>query len=302
MNLRERNKDKKYFCINVNKYSSAMSFEVYRPASLNNPKSEAVMFILEDYMSQRDVFLLVERCLIFWPENVEVPEEIAEKHCIVRSNNPHLDYCRFYQDNDITYLPAKEQVQDVDGAWIAETAQIGEGATIMPGAYIGGEVVIGKNVYIGCGTKIVGDVFIGNGVIIRENSVIGADGLSTDRDLNGKAVTMPQFGGVILGDGVQVGANTVIARGAIDDTIIECGSKIDNSCFISHNVNIGEDSFIVGETILFGSSSLGKGAYVSGNATVRNGVHIGNNALVGMGAVVVKNVEDNIIVKGNPAK
>ena len=80
------------------------------------------------------------------------------------------------------------------------------------------------------------------------------------------------------------------------------GSKIDNSCFISHNVHIGEDSFIVGETIMFGSSELGDKAFVSGNATIRNGIKIGNNVTVGMGAVVVRDVEDGRVVKGNPAR
>ena len=132
--------------------------------------------------------------------------------------------------------------------------------------------------------------------------MIGADGLSTDRDQNGRALTMPQFGGVILEDDVQIGALTVIARGAIDDTIIKRGSKIDNSSFISHNVIVGEDTFVVGETIMFGSSSTGKQAYISGNATIRDGHHIGDKAKVGMGAVVVENVADGAVVKGNPAR
>ena len=172
----------------------------------------------------------------------------------------------------------------------------------MPGAYIGGEVELGDNCYIGAGARLVGEIHAGNNVVIRENSVVGADGLSTDRDEDGKALTMPQFGGVILGDDVQIGALTVIARGAIDYTIIGRGAKIDNSTFISHNVVLGEDTFVVGETIMFGSSSTGERAFISGNATIRDGRHVGTDAKVGMGAVVVKNVEDGAVVKGNPAK
>lgn len=190
----------------------------------------------------------------------------------------------------------------VDSAFIADGAVIGERVVIMPGAYIGGEAQIGNDVYIGAGVKIVGEAIIGNRVVIRENTVIGADGLSTDRDEDGRAATMPQFGSVILEDDVQVGANTVIARGAIDSTVIGKGSKIDNQCFISHNVKMGEDTFVVGETIMFGSSSTGKRAYISGNSTIRNGIHVGEQALVGMGSVVVKNVEDRSVVKGNPAR
>lgn len=293
---------KKYFSIEAKKYVSGKEFEIYRPASLNHPKDNSVMFIEEKYMSQAEAFEKVFKCLVFWPESVEVPQELEKRHAVVRCKNPHLSYCLFYRENHITYLPPKEKGKMIDNAFVADNAVIGENVIIMPGAYIGGEVVIGNNVYIGAGTKLIGEVVVGDNVVIRENTVIGADGLSTDRDIEGKAATMPQFGGVILEENVQVGANTVIARGAIDNTIIHKGTKIDNQCFISHNVEIGEDTFIVGETIMFGSSSAGKGAYLSGNSTVRNGVHIGEGALVGMGAVVVKHVENGSIVKGNPAK
>lgn len=190
----------------------------------------------------------------------------------------------------------------VNGAFIANGAKIGQNCRIFPGAYIGSEVVMGDNVYVGTGAKLVGEVHIGNNVVIRENTVIGADGLSTDRDENGRALTMPQFGSVVLEDDVQIGALTVIGRGAIDSTVIRRGSKIDNSCFISHNVQIGEDAFVVGETIMFGSSSLGDQGFISGNSTIRDGRHVGKKAKVGMGSVVTKDVADGMIVKGNPAR
>jgi len=122
------------------------------------------------------------------------------------------------------------------------------------------------------------------------------------RKPDGSPATIPQFGGVVIEDNVQIGANTVIARGAIDDTVIHHGSKIDNLCFVSHNVQIGANTFIVGETIMFGSSSTGEQVYISGNSTIREGIHVGDRALVGMGSVVVKPVPDDAIVKGNPAK
>lgn len=293
---------KKFFDVSVDKYVSDKTFHVVRPASLNKPKDNAVMFIMKEYFEYMSALYKVKECLIFWPIEEAVPEEIAAKNAVKKCERPHFEYCKFYRDNNITYLPKKAEGEYIDGSFIAKGAVIGANTCIMPGAYIGENVTIGKNVYIGTGVKIVGNVTIGNNVVVRENTVLGADGLSTDRDEEGKAATMPQFGEIILEDDVQIGANTVIARGAIDETIIKRGSKIDNSCFISHNVNIGEDSFVVGETIMFGSSCLGDKAFVSGNATIRNGIHIGNNATIGMGAVVVKNVEDGAVVKGNPAR
>ena len=252
-------------------------------------------------MARAESLTSIKSCLVFWPCNVDVPKQINGRHAVVLCENPHLEYCRFFQDNGITNHPKLGEYELINGAYIAKGAIIGEKAVIFPNVYIDTDVEIGKNIFIGSGTRIIGRVKIGDDVVIRENSVIGADGLSTDRDENGKAVTMPQFGGVKIGNRVQVGANTVIARGAIDDTVIEDGCKIDNSCFISHNVQLGADTFVVGESIMFGSSSTGEQAYISGNATIRNGIHIGSKAVVGMGAVVTKPVPDGATVLGNPA-
>ena len=241
-------------------------------------------------------------CLVFWPQDEEIPSHIKDRHVFIICADPRTEYCKFFRDNKITYYPEIEDFDLINGAIIAKNAIIGNNCRIFPGAYIGGEVTLGNNVYIGSGAKLIGKVVIGNNVIIRENAVIGADGLSTNRDEDGHAVTMPQFGGITIEDNVQIGALTVIGRGAIDNTIIGYGCKIDNSCFISHNVKLGEDTFVVGESIMFGSSSTGKQAYISGNSCIRDGINIGESAFIGMGSVVVKNIPDKAIVKGNPAR
>lgn len=297
-----RHKDKKYFCVDVSAYVADKRFHVYRPSSLNAPLDHSVMFISEGFMDLAASVERVENCLVFWPENHGVSAAIREKHAVVLCREPHNAFCRFFKDNRIQNLPIVEDGRQVNGTFIAEKAVIGERAAIFPGSYIGGDVTIGNDVYVGSGARIVGEVTIGNNVIIRENTVIGADGLTTDRDELGRAITMPQFGGIIIEDNVEIGANTVIARGAIDHTIIRSGAKIDNSTFISHNAVIGRDTFIVGETILFGSASTGERALISGNAAICNGVHIGDDAVVGMGSVVIRSVHDGTIVKGNPAK
>lgn len=293
---------KQYFDIDVSAYASEKSFHVYRPASLDFPKDNAVMFITEGFMKHQGALRDCQNCLVFWPAAAAIPEDISKKHAVCLCDEPRTEYCKFFRDNKIMYGPENDDVDAVNGAFIAKTAVIGNGCKIFPGAYIGGEVTMGDNVYIGSGARLVGEIRIGNNVIIRENAVIGADGLSTNRDEFGKAITMPQFGGVIIEDDVQIGALAVIGRGAIDNTVIGRGSKIDNSCFLSHNVRLGEDTFVVGETIMFGSSSTGNQAYIAGNSTIRDGIHIGEKALVGMGSVVLKPVADGMVVKGNPAR
>ena len=293
---------KEYFVVKASKYVQGKEFNIVRPASLNNPKDNAVMFITSGYMDHVDAFFKCNNCLVFWPKDEPISDELLSRHAVCLVDNVRKGYCRFFRDNKITYHPPVEEFDIVNGAFIAKTAKIGRNCRILPGAYIGGGVEIGDDCYIGAGSKLMGEVRIGNNVLIRENSVIGADGLSTDRDKNGQALTMPQFGGVLIEDDVQIGALTVIARGAIDDTVLKHGCKIDNSSFISHNVTVGEDTFVVGESIMFGSSSTGKRVLVSGNSTIRDGRHIGDGAVIGMGSVVVRNVEDGSVVKGNPAK
>lgn len=291
-----------YFNVKVDRYCLDKHFSVVRPASLNKPRDHAVMFIMEKYIDRAETFEMTENCLIFWPQSCEIRETLKRRHAVVPCGNPHGEYCRFFQDNQITYLPQPEETEFVNGSWIAKRAVIGNNVTIMPGCFVSGHTKIGNDVYIGCGTKIMGEVTIGNRVVIRENSVIGADGLTTDRDIDGSAITMPQFGSVVIEDDVQIGALTVIARGAIDETVIGHGSKIDSSTYISHNVHIGEHSFVVGETIMFGSSSVGDRCLISGNSTLMNMVSIGDKSIVGAGAVVTKSVDSGAVVLGNPAR
>ena len=291
-----------FFRVNTREYAADTDYWVTRPASINHPKDASVMFISKKYPQYRKRLFSVSQCLIFWPEEWEIPPEIAGKNAVVPCRDPHLAYGRFFAVHHITGLYQPEAFQFVNGAFIAETAEIGADTVIFPGAYIGGDVVIGSRCFIGAGVKIVGRVRIGNCVWIRENTVIGTDGLSTDRDEDGHPVEIPQFGGVIIEDGVKIGANTVIQRGAIDDTVLEAGCKIDGQAFIAHNVHIGKESFIVGETFLLGSASVGEQTQVAAGCVFGNYVHAGSRSLVGMGSVVTRDIPNNCVAYGAPAK
>lgn len=293
---------KEFFRVKASKYDATKHYTVVRPSSLNRPQNNSVMFVTPEYIDKWKAVLEVNECIVIWPEEKEIPTELLSRHAVIKHHEPRLGFAEFFRDNDITYNRKIETYKILNGAYICEGAQIGENCSIFPGAFIDSEVAIGDRCYIGSGVRLLGAVRIGNDCIIRENTVIGSDGLTTRRDENGKVVTIPQFGGVIIEDNVQIGALTVIAKGAIDDTVIHSGCRIDNSCFISHNVIIGEDSLVVGETIMFGSSSAGKQSFISGNSTVRDGISVGEKAVVGMGSVVVKPVPGGEIVKGNPAR
>lgn len=296
------NELKEFFCVDATKYDKAKRFCVVRPSSLSNPQNNSVMFVTEGFLKYWEAVLDVEECIVIWPQNHPVPKELAKKHAVILSKEPRYGFAEFFHENQITYNVMPKPYRLENGAMICDGAEIGEGTIIFPGTYVDGDVKIGKNCYISSGVRIIGNVQIGDDCIIRENTVIGSDGLTTRRNEEGKIITIPQFGGVVIEDNVQVGANSVICKGAIDNTVIGSGSRIDNCSFISHNVRLGKDTIVVGEVLMMGSSSTGERAYLSGNVVVRDGVSVGMDAFVGMGSVVTKDVPNGVTVKGNPAK
>lgn len=152
-------------------------------------------------------------------------------------------------------------------------------------------------------SSIINDcVEIGKNVRIGPNCTIGFEGFGFEPDKEGIYHRFPHVGKVILGDNVEIGANTCIDRGALEDTIIGEGTKIDNLVHVAHNVRIGKNCMIIALTCLGGGVVIGDGAYVGIGSSVRNQITIGEKAFIGMGAVVVKDVDPGITVIGNPAK
>lgn len=294
--------NREFFSIDASKYDSSKNYKVVRPASLSNPKDNAVMFVTEGFIDKWEAVMSVKDCIVIWPESKPIPKELSDRHAVILSKEPRFGFAEFFYNNKITYNTDIKEWDNVNGAMICKGAKIGDGTKVFPGCYIDSEVIIGDNCYIASGVRIVGKVTIGDDCIIRENTVIGSDGLTTRRNAEGKILTIPQFGGVVIEDNVQIGANSVVCKGAIDNTTIKTGCRIDNCAFISHNVTMGEDTIVVGEVLMMGSSSTKSRAYLSGNAVVRDGVSIGEDAFIGMGSVVTKNVPDGAVVKGNPAR
>lgn len=290
----------KYFDIELDIESRKIN--IYRVSSIVSPKDNSIIFVTEKYAYMLENLINIRSCLVFLEKQIKIPQQIRSDNYIVLCDRPRLEMARFCYKNGITSIPRKEEGSWENGYFRAHKSIIGKGCIIMEGAYIGSEVVIGDNVYIGSGVKLTGRVQVGNNTIIRENTVIGCEGLAYERDENGELLMIPQFGGVIIGDNVVIGALTVIAKGAIDNTIIESGVKIDNSCFISHNVRIEKNSTIVGETILMGSVKIGKYSNISGNVTIRDKVEIGEKSFAGMGSVIIKDIGIGKTVVGNPAR
>jgi len=223
-------------------------------------------------------------------------EEIQVPHIILK--NPRLGFAKVLQ-RFFTEPPPNgiEKTAVVDpGASIAESAYVGHYSIIEDGVAIGPRSVILDHVVIRRNTQI------GSDVLVKSHTVIGEEGFGFEFGEDGKPVRIPHLGSVVIGNGVEIGAMNVIARGTLEDTVIHSGVKIDDHVFIAHNVVIEENAVIIAGAEISGSVTIGRGAWVAPQAAIINKVHIGERALVGIGAVVTKSVAENAVVAGNPAK
>ena len=186
-------------------------------------------------------------------------------------------------------------------------------AVLHPEAEVGADVSIGPNVYVGrssigdrtslaAGVVVLDHVRIGSDVLIGPNTTIGSTGFGYGRAEDGTPVPFPHFGGVVIGDRVEIGANTAIDRGTLDDTVLEDGCMIDNLVHVAHNVRVCEGAFVIACTILCGGVTVGRNAWVAPNSSVREHLTIGEGATVGLAATVVRSVEPGTLVIGSPAR
>jgi UDP-3-O-[3-hydroxymyristoyl] glucosamine N-acyltransferase len=163
-------------------------------------------------------------------------------------------------------------------------------------------VNVGSGTQIHAGVHICSPARIGRNVVLKSGCVIGGDGFGYERNEEGIFEKFPHLGGVVIEDDVEIGSNTCVDRGTLSDTVIGRGTKIDNLVHVAHNVKIGKHCAVIALAMVGGGTQIDDGAWIAPTACLRNGVVIGKQALVGMGAVVTKNVECGETVIGVPAK
>lgn len=185
-------------------------------------------------------------------------------------------------------------------AIINPEAKIGKNVTI--GAYcVIGKATIGDDCVLDSDVRVYDDTVMGKGCVIKAGAVLGGAGFGYEKDADGNKFRFPQIGQLIMGDYVEVGANTCIDRGALADTIIGDYTKINNLCHIAHNNKIGRNVTITGCVNVSGSNIIDDDVWIAPNASIRGWVHIGKGAIAGMGAVVVKDIPEGETWVGNPA-
>lgn len=186
------------------------------------------------------------------------------------------------------------------GAVIETGVRIGPGSLIGAGSTVGARSVIGAGCIIHPGVHIYHDVTVGDRVILHSGAVLGADGFGFAGGPSG-IVKIEHLGHVVLHDDVELGANSTVDRGTIGPTVIGARTKIDNLVQIGHNVRIGSDCLIAGQSAIGGSTVLGDRVTLAGNAALSDHIEIGNGATVGGLSGVSKNVPAGEIWFGTPA-
>jgi UDP-3-O-[3-hydroxymyristoyl] glucosamine N-acyltransferase len=175
---------------------------------------------------------------------------------------------------------------------VGERVHIGERVVIHPGCHIGDDVVIGDDCVFYPRVTIYHQCIVGKRVILQAGAVIGSDGFGNVRDQD-KWLNIPQIGRVILEDDVQVGANTTIDRGTLDDTIIRQGARLDNQIQIAHNVEIGRNSALAACVGIAGSTKIGADCLIAGAAMISGHLTITDGVIILGGTLVAKSIKQS---------
>jgi UDP-3-O-[3-hydroxymyristoyl] glucosamine N-acyltransferase len=187
-----------------------------------------------------------------------------------------------------------------DFVTIADEAKIGDGCIIYPGVFVGQGAQIGNDSIIYPNVSIYNECKIGNRVIINANSTIGEDGFGY-ASYKGIHHKIPQIGGLVVEDDVEIGACCGIERGTLGDTIIGQGSKLGDLVTIGHGAKIGPHCLLVAQVGIAGSTTLGHHCIVGGQVGIVGHINIGNNVTIAAQAGVVNNIPDGQVVLGAPA-
>jgi UDP-3-O-[3-hydroxymyristoyl] glucosamine N-acyltransferase len=191
-------------------------------------------------------------------------------------------------------------------AIIESDAKIGESSSIGAGAVIGRGAIIGRDCRIYPRVVIYAGTELGDRVVVHAGTVLGSDGFGYVRDdITGEYTQFPQQGRLVIEDDVEIGANTTIDRGALDETRISQGVKIDNLVHIGHNVHVGKDVVIAAQTGISGSSVIGNNAIVGGQVGIGDHATIGERVILGSGSGVLTHKKVNgpgVVFWGRPAR
>ncbi len=286
------------------------SLRVYDISTLGAAKDGDLSFLtskkyFHDFLSSKMQFCIVGE---------DMHDKCQDSQAILLlSKNPHYSYSlilkEFYEErredfvfDGVTHPTAQigVNVRIANSAFIGKNVKIGDNCVIGPGAVIRDNSVIGRDCQVNA-NSVVSFAVIGDRCIIHNGAKIGQDGFgfAHHHGVNHKVI---QIGIVEIGCDVEIGANTCIDRGAINNTKIGNGTKIDNMVQIAHNVEVGQGCFIAGCAAIAGSTKVGNYVQIGGNCGITGHITIGDQAQISGMSGVTKSIEDKVVVGGYPAR
>jgi len=268
-------------------------------ATLKRANAQQVTFYSNDLYRQ-DLKNTVAAAVILAPKDQHYSQVPT-----LTMDNPYLGYARVAK----LFSNASPQPQGIHpNAWVSPEAKLGINVAIGPQAVIQAGAIVGDQVQLGPGCVVEEGVVIGDncqihahvilcqgtrlgqGVIIHPGAVIGSDGFGNAND-RGTWVKVPQLGGVVIGDDVEIGANTTIDKGALDDTLIGNGVRLDNQIQIAHNVQIGEHTAIAGCVGIAGSTQIGSYCMIGGGVGISGHLKLADHVHVTGGSLVLQSIQ-----------
>jgi UDP-3-O-[3-hydroxymyristoyl] glucosamine N-acyltransferase len=255
-------------------------FDIEAVAPLSAPREGALTF-----MSRPAALSLPSRVAV-------LAASLPDGAVWIRTERPRLDFVKA-----LRWLDMVAGFEGFDGEpQVHPSARIGVGTTLGRGVIVGEGTVIGNNVRIADGVRI------GRECSIKSSAVIGENGFGFERDADGTPLRMLHLGGVILGDRVEVGSFATVCQGTLAPTIVEDDVKIDDHVHVAHNCWIKKKTLVTACAEISGGVTVGEQALIAPNSSIRENVHIGDRAVVGIGAVVLRDVLPDATVVGNPAR
>ncbi|MEW5949735.1 MAG: UDP-3-O-(3-hydroxymyristoyl)glucosamine N-acyltransferase [Thermodesulfobacteriota bacterium] len=294
------NKDNSYYASEIAEFLGLTlrgeNCEIYQPCSMANPKNNSIMFLTDSPEDKNYDFIKLNNftdVLLILPDSFDRLPSCS----YIMSKDPKLDFTKMLYEFFVD-LPKKEIHPR---AIIEKGAILGSEVSIGAGSIVGPEVSIGDNTIISSNTVISGKVTIGKNCVIKSNATIGSEGFNFILDRK-DLIHMPQLGEIIIEDHVWIGANSTIERATLDQTVIGSHVKIDDLVQIGDGATIGKHTEIAAGSIVCRKVRIGERCWIAPNVTINSGVNIEDRAMVGLGTVVLKSVESDMVVCGNPAK
>ena len=270
---------------------------------IGDPVSNTAMFLSAKAGKLLMYLNDVNHCLIFAEHGLKVPEKLQQNHHFEFSDNPQLAYYQFTKN--LEYKQIKKNRNRIyttldNGAKIGENVKIGNHVTIEPFVLIDHDCEIGDDTFIGSGT-IIRRSKISKDVHIAEHAVIGADAFNLIK-VDGNLINMPTLGKVEIEKNSYIGSHTIISAGLAGYTRVFAHAQIDANCHIHHDCQISENSTICTNVKMGGFVRVGDNCFIGIGSQIKNRIKIGQNSLIGIGSVVIRDVINDTIVYGNPAK